>query len=99
MEKQLQSHMQQIASLQQQQQQQPPQQQQQQQQPTAQTQQTAQEMEKLRKELQSANVERDRFQSQVTHYIAHHFPAGRSLNLFFIFYLSLDNLKPRNAAA
>lgn len=62
MEKQLQSHMQQIANLQQQQQQQP---QQQQQQPTAQTQQTAQEMEKLRKELQSANVERDRFQSQV----------------------------------
>lgn len=64
MEKQLQSHMQQIANLQQQQQQQP-QQQQQNQQPTAQTQQTAQEMEKLRKELQSANVERDRFQSQV----------------------------------
>lgn len=60
MEKQLQQHVQQIQTLQKQGAVPAPQPQ-----PSPNVQQTAQEIEKLRKELQTSNVERERFQSQL----------------------------------
>lgn len=59
MEKQLQQQVQQVQTLQKQQQQAQPQQ------TPAAAQQNAQEMEKLRKDLQTSNVEKERFQAQL----------------------------------